>query len=68
MKREQNKAEMPFGGHIDVLRRMVFRIITVTSAIGIGVFCFKEEVFRLIFAPSRSSFITYKLIQEETVI
>lgn len=54
---------MTFGGHLEVLRQMLFRILGVTFTLAIVVFCFKEETFNVLFAPSSSDFITYKVIE-----
>lgn len=36
---------LTFGGHLEVLRRMLFRIIAVVMALAIAVFCFKDKTF-----------------------
>ena len=55
---------LTFGGHLEVLRRMLFRIIGVAGAIAVVVFCFKDETFRLLLAPSEWDFITYRWLEE----
>ncbi|MDO5446556.1 MAG: twin-arginine translocase subunit TatC [Prevotellaceae bacterium] len=54
---------MTFGGHLEVLRRMLIRIIAVITVIALVVFCFKDETFALLLAPSKSDFITYRWIE-----
>lgn len=54
---------MTFGGHLEVLRQMLFRILGVTIALAIIIFCFKETTFSILFAPSNSDFVTYKAIE-----
>lgn len=54
---------MTFGGHLEVLRQMLFRIIGVTLVLAIVIFCFKEMTFSILFAPSNSDFATYKFIE-----
>lgn len=54
---------MTFGGHLEVLRRMMFRILAVTVALAVLVFCFKETTFSVLFAPSNSEFVTYRAIE-----
>lgn len=54
---------LTFGGHLEVLRRMMFRIIVVVMALAIVVFCFKEKTFELLMAPSQWNFITYRYIE-----
>ncbi len=63
---EVNKDEnnlLTFGGHLEVFRRMLFRILAVVGCIAIAVFYFKEETFRLLLAPSEWDFITYRQIE-----
>lgn len=54
---------MTFGGHLEVLRQMLFRILGVTLLLAIVIFCFKEVTFKILFAPSNSNFFTYKAIE-----
>lgn len=55
---------LTFGGHLEVFRRMLFRILAVAGCIAVAVFCFKEETFRLLLAPGEWDFITYRWIEE----
>ena len=55
---------MTFGGHLDVLRRMLFRIIAVVMVLTIGIFCFKDKTFELLLAPSQWDFVTYRYIEK----
>lgn len=63
MKDEQPEL-LSFGGHLEVLRRMLFRIIAVAGLIAVLVFCFKEQTFAMLLAPSRWDFVTYRLIEQ----
>lgn len=54
---------MTFGGHLEVLRQMLFRILAVAGVIAVLVFCFKDETFRLLLAPSEWDFVTYRWIE-----
>ena len=54
---------MTFGGHLEVLRRMMFRILGVTLVLAVVIFCFKETTFSILFAPSNSEFVTYRFIE-----
>ena len=54
---------MTFGGHLEVLRRMLFRIIAVVFAFSAVIFCFKEQTFSILFAPREWNFVTYRLIE-----
>lgn len=55
---------MTFGGHLEVLRRMLFRVIVVVMVLAIFVFCFKEKTFKLLMAPSQWDFVTYRYIEK----
>ncbi|MCR4848277.1 MAG: twin-arginine translocase subunit TatC [Bacteroidales bacterium] len=55
---------MTFGGHLEVLRRMLFRILAVVSVLTIVIFCFKDWTFRLLMAPSQWDFVTYRYIEK----
>ena len=54
---------LTFGGHLEVLRRMLFRIIAVVLALAIVIFCFKDKTFELLLAPSQWDFVTYRYIE-----
>ena len=54
---------LTFGGHLEVLRRMLFRIIAVMMVLAIAVFCFKDKTFELLLAPSQWDFVTYRYIE-----
>ena len=55
---------MTFGGHLEVLRQMLFRIIAVVMVLAIAIFCFKDKTFELLLAPSQWDFITYRYIEK----
>ena len=55
--------KMTFGGHLEVLRQMLFRVLAVTGVFAIAIFCFKDETFSLLFAPSEYDFVTYQWIE-----
>lgn len=55
---------LTFGGHLEVLRRMIFRILGVSCTIAILVFCFKDITWNLLLAPSEWDFATYKWIEQ----
>lgn len=52
-----------FGGHLEILRKMLFRIIAVVIVLAAIVFCFKKEIFTLLLAPQHSDFCTFRLIE-----
>lgn len=65
--RMENKPEeeslLTFGGHLEVLRRMLFRILGVAGAIAVAVFFLKDVTWRLLLAPSEWDFVTYSGIE-----
>lgn len=66
MKREQAENDpnaLSFGGQLEVLRRMLFRILAVVMALAVAFFCFKEWTFRMLMAPSQWDFVTYRYIE-----
>ncbi|MBQ9641199.1 MAG: twin-arginine translocase subunit TatC [Bacteroidaceae bacterium] len=61
---KSNNELLTFGGHLEVLRQMLFRIIVVAGAITIVVFCFKDTTWQLLLAPSEWDFVTYRLLED----
>lgn len=63
----ENKSEeeslLTFGGHLEVLRRMIFRILGVAGTIAVVVFCLKDITWRLLLAPGECDFVTYSCIE-----
>lgn len=59
----EEQVMMTFGGHLDVLRKMLFRIITVILILGTCIFIFKEETFRILLAPREWNFVTYRSLE-----
>ena len=55
---------LTFGGHLEVLRQMLWRVIGVTALLAIVVFCLKDTVFPLLLAPSEWDFVTYRGIEQ----
>jgi len=62
-RKNKNDGMMTFGGHLEVLRRMLFRIIIVVFVIAGFVFYFKDKTFEFLFAPSNWDFVTYRYIE-----
>lgn len=56
--------KLTFGEHLEVLRKMLFRILGLTACVAIAVFCFKEQIFSLLLAPSKSDFVLYQWIED----
>lgn len=63
MKSSKNDEMLTFGGHLEVFRRMLFRILAVAGVLTITVFCFKETTWQLLLAPSEWDFVTYRWIE-----
>ena len=67
-EKENNSSSDPnmltFGGHLEVLRQMLFRIIAVVMVLAIVIFCFKDKTFELLLAPSQWDFVTYRYIEK----
>lgn len=60
----QSNEMLTFGGHLEVLRKMLFRILVVTCVLGIAIFCFKDITFGLLLAPCNNGFATYQWIED----
>ena len=60
MKEEE---KLTFGGHLEVLRKMLFRILGLTACVGILIFCFKDWTFQMLLAPSKHDFVLYQWIE-----
>ena len=58
-----NNELLTFGGHLEVLRQMLFRILGVAAVIALVVFCFKDTTWRLLLAPSEWDFCTYRWLE-----
>lgn len=61
--KNENEEMLTFGGHLEVFRQMLFRIIAVAGAIALFVFCFKETTWDLLLAPSEWNFCTYRWLE-----
>lgn len=54
---------MTMGEHLEVLRKMLFRILFVTLFLAIAVFVFRKQTFSIILAPRDSDFVFYRGIE-----
>lgn len=54
---------LSFGGHLEVLRQMMLRILAVSGVLAIIVFCFKDLTWQFLLAPSEWDFCTYRWIE-----
>lgn len=64
MEQQNDSSMLTFGGHLEVLRRMLFRILGVAGVLAAVVFCFKDTTWRLLLAPSEWTFCTYRWIEQ----
>ena len=60
---EHDEVLMTTGGHLEVLRQMLFRILGVAGTIAVVIFCFKDTTWQLLLAPSEWDFCTYRWIE-----
>jgi Twin arginine targeting (Tat) protein translocase TatC len=61
MSESDSSHEMTFWDHLDVLRRMLFRVAIVVALLMIAAFCAKDFVFgTVIFSPASSDFCLYR--------
>lgn len=54
---------LTFGGHLEVFRQMLFRILGVVGVLAVAVFCFKGATWQILMAPSEWDFVTYRWIE-----
>lgn len=54
---------MTFGGHLQVFRQMLFRIISIMTVIAGVVFCCKDTTWSILMAPSEWDFCTYRWLE-----
>ena len=63
MGKNQDNSLMTFGEHLEVFRKMLFRIIAITVCLALVIFCAKDTTFDMLLAPGSSNFVTYRLIE-----
>lgn len=54
---------LTFGGHLEVFRQMLFRILGVAGVVAVVVFCFKDITWGILMAPSEWNFCTYRWLE-----
>ena len=64
MKENDKDNYLTFVGHLEVLRRMLFRILGVTTILAIFIFSIKDIVWEILLAPSECDFVTYRYIDK----
>lgn len=62
-KTDSSQAMMTTGEHLDVMRKMLFRIMLVIIILATLVFVFRKQTFGIILAPRNSSFVFYRGIE-----
>lgn len=55
---------MTFGGHLEVLRKILIRVAIVTLIFSCVIFFFKDFTFSILLAPSHWDFVTYSQIEK----
>ena len=60
---EEDGDLLTFGGHLEVFRQMLFRILGVSGLIAVLVFCFKDTTWNILMAPSEWDFCTYRWLE-----
>ncbi len=58
------KGLMTFGGHLDVLRKVLMRVLAVTLISALVIFAFKEVTFTVLLSPSECDFCTYRGLEK----
>lgn len=61
MSQTSPNEQLSFWDHLDVLRGCLIKIVVAVLACGVVLFCFKDLLFVVVFAPKDSNFITYRL-------
>lgn len=59
---EQSSGLLTFGEHLEVMRKMLFRILALILILSVVIFCFKSETFSILLAPKSSDFTTFQWI------
>lgn len=59
-----DKSLMTTGEHLEVIRKMLFRILFVVLGLSVAIFILKEPVFEILMAPRNSNFIFYRGVEK----
>lgn len=60
----RNNDMLTFGGHLEVFRQILFRVLGVIGIIAVAVFCLKDITWQILLAPSEWNFVTYRLVEQ----
>ena len=63
MEKQKNDNLLTYGGRLEVLRKMLFKVLGVSIIFAIVIFCYKDITWDLLLAPSEYDFITYRWIE-----
>lgn len=61
---DANSELLTFGGHLEVLRQMLFRILGIAGVYAVVIFCFKDITWQVLMAPSEWDFCTYRWLEQ----
>lgn len=61
---DANSELLTFGGHLEVLRQMLFRILGIAGIYAVVIFCFKNVTWKVLMAPSEWDFCTYRWLEQ----
>ncbi|MFR9582294.1 MAG: twin-arginine translocase subunit TatC [Rikenellaceae bacterium] len=64
MSGERDDRSMDLGGHIDELRGRIIKCVVILVIFAILAFINKEILTEVIFAPSKESFVTFRLLRD----
>lgn len=59
----QNENLLTFGGHLEVLRKLLMRVLAITFLFACLIFSFKDVTFSFLLAPGKPDFVTYRWIE-----
>ena len=57
-----------FWDHLDELRGSLIKMIAAIFLCAIAAFCFKEELFKIILAPQNQDFVTYRILDNISLL
>lgn len=64
MANEESTEFLTIGEHLEIFRKMLFRILCVLLIFTIVTFCLKNILFEILFAPKSSNFISFQIITD----
>ncbi|MBQ9178406.1 MAG: twin-arginine translocase subunit TatC, partial [Prevotella sp.] len=64
-KVEANNDTATFWEHLEELRFVLIKTVVATVLVGLAAFSFKDSLFSIILAPSRSDFVLFRWLKAE---